>query len=67
MIIVVSTNILGESHKAISVISEIVCRFPVRLYVTVISPVNKRIELPIASLRVEDLVDFPLVGVTSSV
>jgi hypothetical protein len=44
-------------------IPEILGRFPASLYVTVTPPLYEIMELPVESLRVEDLVDFPFVTV----
>jgi hypothetical protein len=44
-------------------IPEILCRFPASPYVTVTGPLYEIMELPVASLRVEDPVNFPFVRV----
>jgi len=44
-------------------IRQILCRFPAGPYVTVIHPLYEMMELPVASLRVQDRVDLPFVRV----
>jgi len=44
-------------------IPEILRRFPASPYVTVTRPLHEIMELPVASLRVEDPVNFPFVRV----
>jgi hypothetical protein len=46
-------------------IPEILCRFPASPYVTVTCPVYKIMELPVASLRVKNPVNFPFVQVVN--
>jgi hypothetical protein len=46
-------------------IPEILRRLPASPYVTVTSPLYEIMELPVASLGVEDSVDFPFVGVVN--
>ena len=47
-------------------IPEILRRFAARPYVTVTRPLYEIMELPVASLRVEDSVDFPFVRVVDN-
>jgi len=42
-------------------IPEILCRFPARPYITVTRPLYKIMEFPVASLNVENPVNFPFV------
>jgi hypothetical protein len=46
-------------------IPEILRRFPASPYVTAIRPLNKIMELPVVSIRVEDPVNLPFVSVNN--